>query len=80
MNIRNLYHYWREIKMSCLHNELILESLVDNYEIVKCNNGVGNWELIDTRDGNSLETFDTFKEAELQLEREVRAEFEGLIE
>ena len=41
---------------------------------------IGQRELIDTRDGNSLETFDTFKEAELQLEREVRTEFEGLIE
>ena len=29
MNIKNLYHYWREIKMSCLHNEEILENLFE---------------------------------------------------
>ena len=32
MNIRNLYHYWREIKMSCLHNELILENLYEQVQ------------------------------------------------
>ena len=32
MNIRNLYHYWREIKMSCLHNELILENLYEQIQ------------------------------------------------
>ena len=29
MNIKNLYHYWREIEMSCLHNEEILENLFE---------------------------------------------------
>ena len=32
MNIRNLYHYWRAIKMSCLHNELILENLYEQIQ------------------------------------------------
>ena len=27
--MQNLYHYWREIKMSCLHNEEILENLFE---------------------------------------------------
>ena len=32
MNIKNLYHYWREIKMSCLHNEEILENLFEQIQ------------------------------------------------
>ena len=65
--------------MSCLHNELILESLVDNYEIVKCNNGVGNWELIDTRDGNSLETFDTLTPSDIERLDQFMVEQNGYI-
>ena len=30
--MQNLYHYWREIKMSCLHNEEILENLFEQIQ------------------------------------------------
>ena len=30
--MQNLYHYWREIEMSCLHNEEILENLFEQIQ------------------------------------------------
>ena len=30
--MQNLYHYWREIEMCCLHNEEILENLFEQIQ------------------------------------------------
>ena len=55
--------------MSTLQNDLIFESINDNWDIRPCLNGVGNWEVFDDT-GSIHETYDTLDEA-----RKAREEF-----
>tara|TARA_Y100001937_G_C6956494_1_gene256991 strand:- start:385 stop:582 length:198 start_codon:yes stop_codon:yes gene_type:complete len=48
--------------MSTLQNDLILEGLMDDFDIRPCFNGVGSWEVRHV-DGTIHETYDTIDEA-----------------
>ena len=65
--------------MSSLTNTAIFEDIADKWDIVKCNNGVGVFEL--TYEGeNTGDTFDTEDECWHFIKHQVYSEFEARCE
>ena len=49
--------------MSTLQNDMIFESINDNWDIRPCFNGVGMWEVFNHDMGDMHEIYDTLDEA-----------------
>ena len=65
--------------MSTPQNDLIFESINDNWDIRPCFNGVGNWEVFDDT-GSIHETYDTLDEAIKAREEYVLGTWEELLQ
>ena len=66
--------------MSTPQNDLIFESINDNWDIRPCFNGVGEWEVFNHDMGDVHETFDTLQEAEIVRENFVLQQWEDSLQ
>ena len=66
--------------MSTPQNDLIFESINDNWDIRPCFNGVGEWEVFNHDMGDVHETFDTLQEAEIARENFVLQQWEDSLQ
>ena len=66
--------------MSTPQNDLIFESINDNWDIRPCFNGVGVWEVFNHDMGDVHETFDTLQEAEIARENFVLQQWEDSLQ
>ena len=66
--------------MSTLQNDMIFESINDNWDIRPCFNGVGEWEVFNHDMVDVHDTFDTLDEARMAREEYVLAEWEDSLQ
>lgn len=66
--------------MSTLQNEMIFESINDNWDIRPCLNGVGNWEVFNHDMGDIHEVYDDLDEARKVREEYVLAQWEDSLQ
>ena len=65
--------------MSTLQNDLIFESIMEEWDIRPCFNGVGTWEVHHV-DGTVHETYDTIEEAEKAREEFILNQWEDMLQ
>ena len=66
--------------MSTPQNDMLFESINDNWDIRPCFNGVGEWEVFNHDMGDVHETYDTLDEARKGREEYVLAEWEDSLQ